>query len=34
MALLAGLEQKKREISETIIKKVVNDAQLEAPWAA
>ena len=34
MALVEGYLQKKELIDESIIKKVVNDAQLEAPWAA
>jgi len=34
MALLEGFVKQKNVITDTIIKKVVNDAQLETPWAA
>ncbi|VAX37869.1 hypothetical protein MNBD_UNCLBAC01-735 [hydrothermal vent metagenome] len=34
MALLEGYLQNKEIIDEIIIKKIVNDSQLEAPWAA
>jgi len=34
MALVEGYLREKETVDESVIKKVVNDAQLEAPWAA